>query len=58
MSGTMYCKDCDGQVSKKAKICPHCGRRLKLDFVALIARAFMGAVVLLVALAFGRAFFS
>jgi hypothetical protein len=45
------CKECDGQVSKKANICPHCGNKLKSKssgcfWIILIALvAFCGYVV-------------
>ena len=46
MSDLIKCKSCEKEVSKSAKICPHCGKKLKMGmFLKLI----IGVVVIIVA---------
>ena len=42
------CKECSGQVSKKATTCPHCGHPLRDSTTGRAAKAFLGLLMLAV----------
>lgn len=52
MSALTSCKTCSKEVARSAKICPHCGARLKPRFIAQLFVIF--AVLFVIALVFGR----
>lgn len=48
MAGTdlTVCKDCSKEVSKSAKVCPHCGKKLKMGLWMKLVIGFVGLILI------------
>ena len=48
--GMVFCKKCGARISKKAKVCPYCGTRLKKSFVGRVFLGIFAAILILIIL--------
>lgn len=44
------CKSCEKEVASSAKVCPHCGKRLKMGMFKKVLIGFVGLIVVIIAL--------
>ncbi len=49
--GMVFCKECGARISKKAKVCPHCGARRKKSFLGRLLLAIVFILIFIIAIA-------